>query len=71
MEDDLNLPVDLESCIADDDKYNLSLPFVSLYIVSMFKREEVQADKCVHRQPGSHARRFSGGMIILWIKGLL
>lgn len=40
MEDDLNLPVDLENCIADDDLYNLSLPFVSLYKASTFEREE-------------------------------
>lgn len=71
VEDDLNLPVDLESCIADDDLYNLSLPFVSFYKVSTFKGEEGQADKGVHRQPVSQAKGFSGGMIILWIKGLL
>lgn len=71
MEDDLNLPVDLESCIADDDLYNLSLPFVSLYKASTFKGEEGQADNCVHRQPGSQERGFLGGGIILCIKELL
>ena len=71
MEDDLTLPVDLESCLVGDDLYNLSLPFVSLYKASTFEGKEGQGDKCVHRQPGSQERGFSGGVIILWIKGLL
>lgn len=71
VEDDLNLPGDLESCTADDDLYGLSLPFVSLYKASTFKGEEGQADECVPRQPGSQERGFLGGVIILCIKELL
>lgn len=58
VEDDLRLPEDMGSCIADKELYSFSFPFL-LGKASVVKEVEGQVNRHIHRC--SQAKGVSGG----------